>query len=116
MFSLGICILASLFILIYGIMKKLLVPVLVLLVLVQFVLLRIARQDGPAYPRVLMENDNYVVEILDQNMEDDSVRATKYRIQLSSDEFGVREVVDQSSTWACWPGRGHEDFSDEWCE
>jgi hypothetical protein len=104
------------FILYYEHMKKLMVPFLILVVVVQFVLLWLAGKDGDLYPRVSRENDRYIVEILDNAMEDDAVRAVKYRLELTSDEFGQWNVADQSSTWACWPGRGNQDFGDEWCE
>jgi hypothetical protein len=97
-------------------MKKLFIPVLLIIILVQFALLVLGPGYQDVYPRVFIDGDSYVVEIVDEDMVDDSVRATKYRIDLSSDEFGIREIADQSSTWACWPGRGHEDFSDERCE
>jgi len=98
-------------------MRKLLVPILVIIVVFQFVLLRVGRDDDTvSYPRVFVDNEAYVAEILDDDMEDDSVRAVKYRLELMPDEFGEWAIMNQSSTWACWPGRGHEDFSEEWCE
>lgn len=38
-------------------------------------------------------------------MDDDSVRAVKYRLALLADEFGQWYIDEQSSTWACWPER-----------
>lgn len=98
-------------------MKRRIFPILILVIVIQFVLLRFGRDDHVVdYPRVVVENDRYVVEIIDDDMEDDSVRAVKYRLELTADAFGEWSIVDQSSTWACWPGRWHEDFRDEWCE
>ena len=76
-----------------------------MVVVVQFVLLWLAGKDGDIYPRASRENDSYIVEIVDDQLEDDSVRVVKYRLELLADEFGQWNVVDQSSTWACWPGR-----------
>jgi len=97
-------------------MRKLLVPMLVLIILVQFVLLWLTRDMSNIYPRVGVQDEVYIVEILDEDMEDDSVRAVKYRLELLADEFGQWYIDEQSSTWACWPGRGHEEFSSEFCE
>jgi hypothetical protein len=97
-------------------MRKLLVPILVVIVVVQAIMLWLWRDASPDYPRVFMQDGVYVVELLDEDMEDDSVRSVKYRLELFADEFGQWSVVDQSSTWACWPGRGNQDFGDEWCE
>lgn len=85
-------------------MRKLLVPFLVVVIVIQFILLRLSR-DNVVYPRIVVENDAYIVEVVDTEMEDDSVRAVKYRLNLLADEFGQWYVDDQSSSWACWPGR-----------
>lgn len=63
-----------------------------------------------------MQDGVYVVEVVDDQMEDDSVRAVKYRLELLADEFGQWYIDEQSSMWACWPGRGHKEFSRELCE
>jgi hypothetical protein len=97
-------------------MKNFFVPVLLIIVVLQFVLLRLGRDDGDAYPRVFVEDSVYIVETVDTDMQDDTVRAVKYRLELLADEFGQWSVADQSSTWACWPGRGHEEFGGELCE
>jgi len=97
-------------------MRKLLIPILVVIILVQFVLLWLSRDTASVYPRVGVQDGVYNVEILDEDMEDDSVRAVKYRLELLADEFGQRYIDEQSSTWACWSGRGHEEFSTEFCE
>lgn len=97
-------------------MKKLLVPILVFIVLVQFVMLWLTGSDQTSFPRVFVQEDSYVVQIVDEDMQDDAVRAVKYRLELVSDEFGLRDIVSQDTTWACWPGRGNENFGEEWCE
>ncbi len=86
-------------------MRKLLIPILVLIILIQFVLLWLARDTSNIYPRIGVQDKVYIVEILDEEMEDDSVRAVKYRLALLADEFGQWYIDEQSSTWACWPER-----------
>jgi hypothetical protein len=97
-------------------MRNLLVPILVVIVIIQAILLWLWRDGSANYPRIFVQDAVYVVELLDEDMEDDSVRAVKYRLELLANEFGQWDVVDQSSTWACWPGRGHEEFGSEFCE
>lgn len=97
-------------------MRKLFVPMLIVVILIQFVLLRLGRDDSSVYPRIWVQDGVYVVEMLDEAMEDDSVRAVKYRLELVADEFGQWYIDQQSSTWACWPERWHEDFGNELCE
>lgn len=96
-------------------MRKLLVPLLVVIILVQFILLWLARDTVSTYPRVVLEDGVHIVEILDEDMEDDSVRAVKYRLEILADEFGQWYIDEQSSMWACREGTGHKEFSDELC-
>ena len=97
-------------------MKKLLVPVLVVIVIAQAIMLWLWRDKFSDYPRIFVQDTNHIVEILDEDMDDDSVRAVKYRLALLADEFGQWYIDEQSSTWACWPERWHEEFSSELCE
>lgn len=67
------------------------------------------------YPTISVNSGVYTVEIVDDNLEDDSVRAVKYQLDIVSDEFGQWKIDAQSSTFACWKGRGHQEFSSEFC-
>ncbi len=46
---------------------------------------------------------------------DDSVKARKHVLILEQKPSQPWQVMKQDTTWACWQGRGHADFSDEPC-
>lgn len=89
---------------------------LVVVIVVQSIMLWLWRDGSVNYPRVFVQDAYYIVEVIDDQMEDDSVRAVKYRLKLLADEFGQWYVDGQSSERACWPGRWHKEFSSELCE
>ncbi len=98
------------------VMRKLLIPILLVVIVAQGIMLWLWRDGVENYPRIFVQDNLHVVEILDENMEDDSVRAVKYRLELLADEFGQWYIDEQSSTWACWSDRWHKEFSSELCE
>jgi len=67
------------------------------------------------YPLIHVQDDVYIVEVVDDNLEDDSVRAVKYRLELMESDFGVWSIQDQSSSWICHEGRGHQEWNNELC-
>lgn len=96
-------------------MRKLLIPILIVIIIAQGIMFWLWRDGGMNYPRIFVQDAAHVVEILDEDMEDDSVRAVKYRLELLADEFGQWYIDEQSSTFACRKGRWHEDFNSELC-
>ncbi|MDP9286459.1 MAG: hypothetical protein M3P41_16105, partial [Actinomycetota bacterium] len=61
-----------------------------------------------------VRNFSEVVVTLD-GLLDDSVRATRYTIELQRDADGMWRL--RAADWAaqCQPGRGHQDFSPKLC-
>lgn len=93
--------------------QKILIALLIVVVFVQGYFLLDASKT--TYPTISVDNGVYTVEVVDDQLEDDSVRAVKYQFNIVSDEFGQWKIDSQSSTFACWEGRGHAYFSDELC-
>ncbi len=56
----------------------------------------------------------WIVTITYDGLFDDSIRATRIKatIAYQDDQWIVRE---SSETQKCWPGRGHQEFSTEFC-
>ncbi len=63
---------------------------------------------------VVQEESQWIATITYDGLFDDSVRATKIRaiIAYQNDEWIVGE---SSRTHKCWPNRGHQEFSTEFC-
>lgn len=53
--------------------------------------------------------------ITNEGLLDDSVRAERYVFDLIKDSRGVWTVNSAQRSWACWPNRGHQDFSAVLC-
>lgn len=63
----------------------------------------------------LLDDGTTVVELIHENMMDDSVRSKKYVMGLKSADKKW-QVVFLKNNWKCWPGRGHEDWGTETCK
>ncbi len=57
------------------------------------------------------DSDSITLTIVDDGLLDDSSKGEKRVYKLERDENGVWRVSSAKKAWACWPGRGHEDFS-----
>ena len=59
--------------------------------------------------------DTWSVAVTQSNLEDDSVRSQRHRIDLDEAPDGTWTVVAAGLAWRCWPDRGHQDFRAEPC-
>ena len=59
--------------------------------------------------------DSWAVAVTQSNLEDDSVRTQRHRIDLAEAADGTWTVVGAGLAWRCWPDRGHQDFSAQPC-
>ena len=63
---------------------------------------------------ILKEKDQWIVTVTHDGLFDDSIAATRMRIIVKY-ENGQWVKGEISQTQRCWPGRGHQDFSTEFC-
>lgn len=62
------------------------------------------------------ENGYYTASVVNSEVPgDDSVSGYKYQFVLEIDDNGFWKVIEAKESWACWPDRGHHDFSIEPC-
>jgi len=61
-----------------------------------------------------LENGEVEVQLIHDNMLDDSVRGQKYLMVLKK-EGNRWQVLSLKKNWRCWKGRGHEDWEIEPC-
>ena len=47
---------------------------------------------------------------------DDSIKSYKYLITFKQDRAGLWTATEAKESWACWPDRGHQEFSIEPCK
>lgn len=55
--------------------------------------------------------DKLTLTVTNEGLLDDSVRAERFIFELEKNRSGIWLVTSARKSWACWPGRGHEDFS-----
>lgn len=61
-----------------------------------------------------LANGQVEVELIHDNILDDSVRGEKYLMVLKK-ENNRWQVLSLKRSWRCWAGRGHEDWGIELC-
>lgn len=63
---------------------------------------------------IVKEGDRYAVTMTHDGFFDDSVKAARIRalVTRQGTAWVKSDVVE---TYQCWPGRGHQDFSPEFC-
>lgn len=62
------------------------------------------------------DNGYYTASVVNSEVPgDDSVSGYKYRFVLAKDNSGFWKLIEAKESWACWPDRGHRDFSIEPC-
>ena len=61
-----------------------------------------------------LDDGNVEVVLIHDNQLDDSVQGHKYHMELTKKE-DKWTVVSLKNNWKCWEGRGHTDWSVEYC-
>lgn len=62
------------------------------------------------------ESDAIMVTITDEGLADDSLRSERYKLILNRDKNEIWRIVHAFKSWACWTGRGHQEYSTEKCD
>jgi hypothetical protein len=68
--------------------------------------------------RVEVRGEGRVVVITVSSLEDDSVRDERRRLELAraaGDAGGGWTITWAGAVYRCWPGRGHQDFTKDFC-
>ena len=61
-----------------------------------------------------LRNGNLEVELIHDNQLDDSVRGSKYVMELTKKD-GKWIVISLKRNWRCWTGRGHSNWGIKFC-
>lgn len=62
------------------------------------------------------ESGDYTASVTNSEVpESDSVSSYKYRFVFERNKNELWIITKAQESWACWPGRGHQDFSTESC-
>lgn len=62
------------------------------------------------------ESGDYTTSVTNSEVpESDSVSCYKYRFVFERNENERWIITEAQESWACWPDRGHQDFSTEKC-
>jgi hypothetical protein len=59
--------------------------------------------------------DAHIV-VTEEGLMDDSVAGVRFEVMLRQGKGDVWIVESAEKTWKCWPGRGHQDYSDKPCQ
>lgn len=55
--------------------------------------------------------DTFKLTVVSDGLLDDSVKSERWMFELAKGTSGVWKVSSAKKSWACWPGRGHAEFS-----
>ncbi len=61
-----------------------------------------------------LDNGNIEVILIHDNQLDDAIQGTKYHMELTKQDDKWK-VISLKNNWKCWEGRGHTDWSAEYC-
>ena len=59
--------------------------------------------------------NRYEFVAISNGFQDDSVRGERFDITLEADSRQIWRVTSATTSWRCWPGRGHESYGAKPC-
>jgi urease gamma subunit len=63
----------------------------------------------------ISDENIWLITVIYEGFFDDSVRGSRLRVNVASENGGWVIVGEPIEDFQCWHGRGHEDFSTEFC-